>query len=273
MNDWLILRLARAFFGLLAFAAMATQLISLRKNPTFSPVMYFSYFTIDSNLVAAVVLLTYATRPRPDRPHGLDVVRGAAVVYMSVTGIVFTLLLSGTDVDTTIPWVNSVVHELMPLVLMAHWLLDPPAVRVTVRQATTWLAFPFVWIVYTLIRGSIIDRYPYPFLDPAKDGYSTVAQYCVGIFILIVLVCAVVRWIGNTRSSGELVAPGTSHPARSARLSPSRTDGAGLHRGSPHDRRRRSRRCRRPWPPRPGTPRPSAGSRRPRRSSGIPPGR
>lgn len=196
----LIVRLYRAGFGVLALAAIGTQLASLIGKPSFNPVSYFSYFTIDSNLIAAAVLLVCASRSRSDDPR-LDIVRGGAVVYMAVTGIVFTLLLSGTDVDTAIPWVNTVVHELMPMVLVVDWLLATPVGRLTIRQGLTWLSFPLVWIVYTLIRGAISGLYPYPFLNPVNGGYSSVAAYGVAVFVLMAVVCAVVVWLGNTRNT------------------------------------------------------------------------
>lgn len=205
MNARLIVRLYRVVFGLLALAAMATQLGSLVGRPQFNPVSYFSYFTIDSNVIAAVLLLVCAARSRSNHTQTLDVLRGAAVVYMAVTGIVFTLLLSGTDVDTAIPWVNTVVHELMPLVILADWLLGAPVERLSVRQGLLWLSFPLAWIVYTLIRGSISGLYPYPFLNPVNGGYASVAAYCVAVLVLMALVCAAVLWLGNTRNAARTV--------------------------------------------------------------------
>ncbi|MBJ7600032.1 MAG: hypothetical protein DLM67_19135 [Candidatus Nephthysia bennettiae] len=200
--------LYRGFFGVLTLAAITTQLVAASATPTFSPVNYFSYFTIDSNLVAAAVLLIGAAVRQ--RSRTLDLLRGAAVVYMVVVGVVFTLLLSGTDVDTAIPWVNTVVHELMPMVMVADWLLDPPAHRLSLRQSLLWLSFPFVWILYTLVRGAITGRYPYPFLNPTNGGYGSVAAYSAAIFVLLMVVCAVVVWIGNApRPSGLLPSPGS----------------------------------------------------------------
>ncbi len=200
-----IARAYRAGFGLLALAAIATQLASLVGKPTFNPVSYFSYFTIDSNLVAAGVLLASAAGIAA-AGRVLDVVRGAAVVYMSVTGIVFTLLLSGTDVDTAIPWVNTVVHELMPLVLVADWLLLPPREGVGMRRALLWLLFPLAWILYTLLRGAATGRYPYPFLNPANGGYGSVAAYCVAVLVLMTVICAVVAWLSRVRAPSAPIA-------------------------------------------------------------------
>ena len=56
------------------------------------------------------------------------------MVYTSITGVVFAILLSGVNVDAAIRWVNTVVHELMPIVVMAHWLLDPPTTRLSLKQ-------------------------------------------------------------------------------------------------------------------------------------------
>ena len=193
----------RVFFAGLTVVAIVVQLASLAAKGTLNPVNYFSYFTIDSNLIAIGVLVAAAlNRDRASTPR-LDLVRGGAVVYMSITGIVFTLLLSNTDVDTAIPWVNSVVHELMPLVMLADWLITPPAARLPMRQGLLWLSFPLVWIVYTIIRGAIVNLYPYPFLNPANGGYASVAVYCVAILIAMLVVSALVVVLANAAGSGR----------------------------------------------------------------------
>jgi hypothetical protein len=93
----------RAFFGLLALAAVATQFADAASRGVLDPVHFLSYFTIESNLFAAAVLLVLAARRSEDRSSTMDLVRGSAVVYMTVTGIVFSLLLADTNVDTAIP--------------------------------------------------------------------------------------------------------------------------------------------------------------------------
>ncbi len=197
MDRRALVALYRAAFGVLAFVAIGVQLADLAGKGTLDPVNYFSYFTIDSNVIGGAILLIGAVRWRGPGSATMDVLRGGAVVYLSVTGVVFSLLLSGTDVDTAIPWVNAVVHEVMPLVIVVDWLIDPPWSRLTYRQGLLWLGFPSVWIIYTLIRGALIGRYPYPFLDPANGGYATVAVYCVAILAGMIAFCAVVVWVGD----------------------------------------------------------------------------
>lgn len=187
----------RAVFGLLVLAAIGTQLVDLSSRGVLDPLHYFSYFTIDSNLLAAAVFLILAIR-RGERLPWFENVRGLAVICMTITGVVFSVLLSGTDVDTAIPWVNNVVHSVMPIVVAVDWLLDPPRVRLTYRQGLTWVAFPAIWLVYTLVKGLIVGKYPYPFLDPANGGYGTVAIYVVAILAAMALVTLAAVWVANT---------------------------------------------------------------------------
>jgi len=191
------LALLRAAFALLALAAITVQLLDLAGKGTLDPVNYFSYFTIQSNLTGVAALLWAASRWRGDRSATLDWFRGAAVVYLTVTLIVFALLLSGTDVDTAIPWVDTVLHRVMPVVLIVDWLIDPPLVRLTARRALAWLIYPLAWTAYTLVRGAIVGWYPYPFLDPANGGYGRVALYVCVILVGGTLLCLLVAGVGN----------------------------------------------------------------------------
>jgi hypothetical protein len=209
VNSRLVIPAYRLVFAAVTIAAIISQAVASINLGIFRPVNYFSYFTIDSNLIAVALLLVGVARWRSTSSSGLDVLRGAGVVYMSVTGVVFTLLLSGVDVDTQLKWVNTVVHELMPLVMVADWLIAPPASRLTLRQGALWLLFPLVWIIYTLIRGAAANWYPYPFLNPANGGYASVTLYCVGILVFMLVVCAAVVWLGNLR-----------HPASGAQVQP-----------------------------------------------------
>ncbi len=191
----------RAGFAALTVVAIAAQLVDLGGRGKLDLLNYFSYFTIDSNLIAVAVLVACVVGRRREPSPRLDFLRGASVVYMAVVGIVFSLLLANTDVDTALPWVNFVVHELMPIVVVVDWLIDPPARRLTMREGLTWLAFPAVWLAYTLIKGPIVGKYPYPFLDHANGGYGTVAVYCVAILVGMTASCAVVVWVGNALGS------------------------------------------------------------------------
>jgi hypothetical protein len=189
----------RLFFGLLTLAAIITQLITHIQH-RFDVVNFFGYFTNLSNLFASVVFIVgavYLLQGREPTPTE-DIIRGASVAAIAVVGIVFSILLSGEDVGSLLPWVNVVLHYIMPIVVVADWLYQPPMSTLSVRQLGYWLIYPLVYIVYTLIRGAIVGFYPYPFLNPAKvGGYGGVFLYCLAIFALFLLVSWLLILLAN----------------------------------------------------------------------------
>lgn len=202
MNARIFLISARLFFGLLTLAAITTQLVVQIKRG-YSTVNYFSYFTNLSNIFAAVVLLIGAfsliTRRDPTAAGAAAIIiRGTSVVCMAVVGIVFSILLRNEDVGALLPWVNTVTHYLMPVVIVLDWLWQPPRTTLMRKYTMYWLIFPSLYLGYSIIRGAIVGWYPYPFFDPAKTGgYGGVARYCFAILALFFVLCWLFVTVGN----------------------------------------------------------------------------
>jgi hypothetical protein len=200
MDRRMLLAILRVGFAVLAVVAILVQMLDLADRGALNPVNFFGYFTIQANLIAVAALLWAAAARGGPNPR-LDFFRGAATTYMTVTFVVFALLLADTDVDTAIVWVDRVLHRVIPIVLMADWLIDPPAVRIDLRRAWWWLSYPLAWVVYTMIRGAVVGTYPYPFLDPANGGYGVVLVYSVAILVGMLLFIYAIVSIGNTMTA------------------------------------------------------------------------
>jgi hypothetical protein len=183
-------------FALLVIAAIATQLShGVKLTLGFSIVNFLSFFTIESNLFGVLIMgmSAYYLYTLKKRDDGLDVLRGAATLYMVTTGIIYAILLSGTDVQTPLPWVNAVLHYIFPLAVLIDWLIDKPAAKTTLKQSLLWLIFPLVYAAYALIRGPFANHwYPYPFLNPAQHGYATIALNCVVIGVAVAVLSLII---------------------------------------------------------------------------------
>lgn len=173
----------------------------------FNAVNFFSYFTNLSNLLAATVLILGAVRSFGDRATtaGFDQLRFMSVVNMLIVGIVFSLLLRNADLGTLLPWVNVLLHYVMPCVVVVDWLLDPPSKPLGSSDLLRVEVFPLLYLSYTLIRGSIIGWYPYPFLNPGNvGGYPGVGLYAVGIALVFVAGGWCLMTVGNRlRAAGN----------------------------------------------------------------------
>ncbi|MGB8362320.1 MAG: Pr6Pr family membrane protein [Acidimicrobiia bacterium] len=196
------LRLALA--SLIATALLAQLAISLSKSDL-TIVRFFSFFTVLSNTAAAVMLTLLAGRPGRDGSAGFAMFRGAVTVYMTVTFLVYAIVLAPDTVDVglTEPWIDWTLHIIGPIAVTADWLFSPPATSLEPRTVSIWIVFPAVYLAYTLIRGPIVDWYPYPILDPNQsDGYAMVAMWSAVVLVVIVVFGFLYRWWGNRQVVG-----------------------------------------------------------------------
>jgi len=181
-------------------------------------VNFFSFFTIDSNVLGLVVLAIGAVLllvRRGDDPEWFTALRAAAVTYLVTTGVVYNLLLRNIPLPqgTTVAWSNEVLHVIAPAYLLIDWLFAPG--RTPLRLRTVWgiAVFPIVWAVYTLLRAPIAADpvsgkqpwYPYPFLNPqtSQNGYLSVAFYVLLIAVVILAVGYGVVWISRRWRGGR----------------------------------------------------------------------
>jgi hypothetical protein len=193
---------ARIAFAVLGVVAITYQFSTLDHTlASFSQENFFSFFTIQSNILAVATLLASGVVRGAMRTKLFDAIRGAVTLYIAITGVVFALLLAGRqeDLDTHIPWVDFVVHKLIPVVLVADWLIDPPRHRMPLRVALAWLAYPLAWFGYTLVRGASTGWYPYPFVDVDRIGYGGVLWRSAIMLVAFTAAAVVIALVGNTR--------------------------------------------------------------------------
>lgn len=158
---------------------------------------FFSFFTIQSNLLGAASFVVTALTPRRARQSfGLSLFRGAATLYMAITGVIFTLLLRGLEqsLQTTVPWVNTVLHYLFPLIIVVDWLLDRTVRGLRTRDGLFFLIYPVAYLAYTLIRGPLVDWYPYPFIDPRPHGYGQVVVGSLAVAAVALVAATLLCW-------------------------------------------------------------------------------
>lgn len=147
-------------------------------------VNFFSYFTVQANIVLAIGAATLIANPDRDGA-GWRVLRFSGLLGIAVTGVVFvTVLRPLVEVEGLAAWTNAGFHYVSPLLGVLGWLLFGPRPRVDTRTLLWSLAWPIAWLVYTLIRGEIVEWYPYPFIDVNEHGYGTVLLNSLVVTVL-----------------------------------------------------------------------------------------
>ncbi|AKJ11763.1 integral membrane regulator [Streptomyces incarnatus] len=160
-----------------------------------TPARTLSYFSVQTGILLAVVMLLSASRAWRARRPLSPAVTGATLLYALISALVYHLLLAHTTPPfsmtgaTTAPvrwhgqWATlQILHTLTPVAALLDWLLLTPAARLRLRRTAAWLLYPLAYLAFYLLRGAFLAptnpaRYLYPFLDAATHGYrSTLAN-------------------------------------------------------------------------------------------------
>lgn len=212
MNTRGSLAAARVVFAFLGFSAIVTEIATLVARHRFTPSDFFSYFTVESNSLAIISLILAALLTGSGRTHrGLNLFRGAVAFYMTTVILIFIVLLSGYPASdlTAVPWDNTVLHYIMPIVIIVDWLVDNGSATIPYRTAAIWLAYPLAYLCYSLIRGAIVSWYPYPFMDPDTHGYLGVAITAVVIAVVLAFVAWLIAGVPQWRARRPVVDDGS----------------------------------------------------------------
>lgn len=180
--------------------AIVATFFDTASRATINPFNFFGYFTMQSNIITAVILLLAAIatfRGRPQTPL-LVLARACGTTYIVIVGIVYNLLLTGLEGGVSLEWANWVLHVAFPIYAALDWILFGDKSVVPWKRLWVVLIYPVLWTAVVIIRGATDGWVPYPFLDPAT-GYGSVAVYCVVIFVATVLVAAIVFALSRVR--------------------------------------------------------------------------
>jgi hypothetical protein len=142
----------------------------------------FSYFTIETNMLLAVILTVIALRPQAESFFLQPGVKLAAIVYIIIVGVVYaTLLRHLWNPQGVRLFADRLLHIAMPIFYPLYWLAFAPKGETSRVDPFRWLIYPVVYFVYILARGAVFGIYPYPFLNVAKLGYLQVFLNSLGL--------------------------------------------------------------------------------------------
>jgi hypothetical protein len=149
-------------------------------------IRFFSYFTIQSNVLVLALAVTLARAPDRDGDRW-RVLRLDALLGITITGLVYAVVLAPTLHPEGLGWwTNAGLHYVSPVATLALWLFAGPRPRVAGATVARALAWPVLWIGYTLAHGAVSGWYPYPFLDVSDLGYA-VALRNLGFVVVLAL--------------------------------------------------------------------------------------
>lgn len=160
----------------------------------------FSYFTIWSQIVVGVVAVLLFKNPNRDGKW-MRIALLDAVLMITVTGVVYNLLLGPNFPAQGLNKISSPIeHTWTPILMVIAFLVTGPHGWINKQIIPKVLALPIIYVVYTLIRGAIINSYPYDFFDVVSYGYSYVVTFVLGILLASMIVLSIF-WLIDSRAA------------------------------------------------------------------------
>ena len=162
---------------------------------------YFSYFTTQTNLMIDIwltIAIIYANRENKPKILG-SIPRGAITLYITVTFLIFALILSDGSLPQGLAlYTNTVSHYILPIAFIFDWVITETENKYEWLYDVYWIAYPILYLIYSLVRGAITNFYPYFFLDLNVLSVIDLVVSAMGLTILFLLLGAIYICVNRT---------------------------------------------------------------------------
>ena len=166
--------------------------------------LFLRYFTITTNVGLCWLHGTTAFRLMRGRRLPAGGIYDAWLVYAAVTAVTYELLLRSSWSPQGAEFLSDLMlHDVVPLLALAVWLLAAPRTGVGRHDPLAMLVYPAAYLAVTLAAGAYGEGYPYDFLDVTKIGLGRVLAVSLAflaVFLVLgVLVTALATRLGRVR--------------------------------------------------------------------------
>ena len=179
-----IAAVALALVGLFGLVLQYYLLLEATKDLSLgrSTLRFFSYFTIQANILVVLMLMAFALRPKIEEWAVHPFERSAIASYIVVVALVYVTTLRELWSPQGAQWLADVLlHYVMPLAYLAFWLVVMRKAGLRWYDPLLWLIYPVFYLGFVLVHGRFTGFFPYPFIDVGKLGYGTMMLNAIGI--------------------------------------------------------------------------------------------
>lgn len=169
-------------------------------SPAETIIRYFSYFTLDTNLLIALLSTSLLFRPHSKIAafFSKQATQTAIAIYIFIVGLIYNLVLRFIwDPQGLQMLVDELLHVVNPVLFIIYWVLFSNQNQLNGKTILYWFIYPAAYLLFVLFRASWAGFYPYPFLNVKTIGAQSVLINCLGISLLFLVLSAIFLIGGN----------------------------------------------------------------------------
>jgi hypothetical protein len=198
----IVFRMAAGLLGWFALALQYGLVIAgdFDTGPITRTINFFSFFTILTNILVALALTLPIITPQSVlgqfflRPTVRSAIATYIIIVMAVVYFILRHLTSLTGWDLV---ADLILHYVMPVLFMIDWLFVVLKEKLKPKDPIDWLAYPIVYLAWTLIHGAYSGFYPYPFLNNGELGIARVLLNEAGLLIVFLVLGSMLVTVGR----------------------------------------------------------------------------
>jgi hypothetical protein len=149
----------------------------------------FRYFTMQSALLATVYFLIIFLTQLDQRNERFRNFFGCVIISTTITFLVYNIFLAPIYHPEGLNMIGNIaLHYINPVLIIVFLVMYRNEYTFSMKDTLIWLLFPFFYLIFMVIYGSITSDYLYPFFQISEIGllgFSIAILGLLGLFFLL----------------------------------------------------------------------------------------
>jgi hypothetical protein len=156
-------------------------------------VFFFTFFTILTNIMLVLVYLSEVAGWRWLGWWRSAVTRAMMTGAIALVMGFYHFVLAGIwSPEGLFLLADTLLHYVTPTLYIVWWLVLQPKGNLRFGHVGWMLLPPGIWLAWAMLRGALIEEYPYPILEAHVLGYPQVALNIAFMLALLTVIFVVV---------------------------------------------------------------------------------
>ena len=157
-----------------------------------------SFFTIQTNMLIALSLtiLLFFPATKVGSFFSKISVQSSLTLYIVIVSLIYNFALrSSWNQDYPQVVYDNILHVVTPVFYVLRWIIYIPKGTLKWSNSLKWLVYPLAYLLYSLVRGAIVQWYPYFFVDMRKISYSELLINTLVVLFAFLIIGAILIYI------------------------------------------------------------------------------
>ena len=171
-------------------------------------IFFFTFYTILTNLMLVLIYVSDLWPRESLSWWRSPVTRGMMAATITLVGLFYHFFLAGTwNPQGWFKVADVALHYVTPIIYVLWWVLFTWHGKLKFGDIPIMLLPSTIWLIYAMIRGAIVNEYPYPILEAHKLGYGTVAINVLMVLVGVTVLCAIVVAVDKALTRVDMPGP------------------------------------------------------------------